>query len=338
MRLLFVYPFFLRESALEKKWRTPYPPLGLLYLAAMARQAGHAVSLFDGTFQPGAEAFDDAYDAFSPDVVCLASLVTLRPTALSLARLARARGAAVIVGGQDAASAPEAYLDSGLISAIVVGEGEETLVELLEALSGSLILDGVKGIAYSDKRGAPRFTPSRPPIADLEVLPLPARDLVDVAPYFQLWRSTHGYASLALAASRGCPFGCEHCASSGWAHWRVRRPEAVAAEMHALQTQYAPDHFRFVDDLDGLGHDWLQALGDAMEAAGVTTPYEGLRLHVKLGNLPMLMRRMELCADRNAWIPKSASHPHAPPGLGQAELHLRWAEAKLPDGAVLAEP
>ncbi|MBI3760544.1 MAG: cobalamin B12-binding domain-containing protein [Chloroflexi bacterium] len=340
MRLLFAYPFFLGESALEQRWLTPYPPLGLLYLAAAARQAGHTVAVFDGTFQPGREAFALACRDFDPEVVCLATLITLRPTTLRLAEMARASGAAVIAGGADASNDPEAYLrPGGLIRTAAVGEGEETLVELLDALASGPALEGVKGIAFAGSDGKVRRTSPRPPIAELDALPPPARDLVDLPAYFRLWREAHGYTSMALAASRGCPFGCEHCANSAVSpHWRARRPEAVAAEMRMLQERYAPDCFRLVDDLDGLGRDWLLALGEAMMASGVTTPYEGLRLHVKLGDLPMLDRRKELCAERNAWIPKAAQHPHAPPGLNESEMQMRWSEARLPEGVALAEP
>lgn len=340
MRLLFVHPFFLRDSALERQWLTPYPPLGLLCLAAAARQAAHTVAVFDGTFESGEEDFARACAKFQPEVVCIATLITLRPTALRLAETARARGATVIVGGADATTAPEAYLGAGRpIHAAVVGEGEGTLLELIDRLARRGPLGGVKGIAFADAQGELHRTSGRPPILDLDALPPPARDLIDWAPYFRTWREAHGYVSITVAASRGCPSGCEYCAGAAVGpHWRVRRPEAVAAEMRELQEQYAPDRFRLVDDLDGLGRDWLLALAEAMAADGVTTPYEGLRLHVGLGDLPMLARRKELCSDRNAWLPKAAQHPHAPPGLSQSELQMRWREAALPAGVTLAEP
>lgn len=320
MRLLFTHPFFLNRSALEQRWLTPYPPLGLLYLAAAAREAGHRVAFFDGTFAESEAAFEAALHDHQPDVVCFGSLVTLRPTMLRLAATARARGALTLVGGPDATSQPEAY--APVADAVVLGEGEKALVEWLAA--------------GATARGV---LPIAPPIQDLNRLPRPARDFIDLDRYFIVWRETHGYTSLTLAASRGCPFGCEYCAASATGpHWRVRAPENVAAEMRELEARYHPEHFRLVDDLDGLGREWLLALAEAMLSLGVTTPYEGLRLHVKLGDLPMLARHKELCADRNAWIPKAAQHPHAPPALSEAELQARWSEGRLPDGAVLADP
>lgn len=320
MRALFVHSFFLNQSVLEQRWLTPYPPLGLLYLAAAAREAKHRVAFFDGTFAESEAAFETALRDHRPDVVCFSSLITLRPTALRLAAMARAMGALTLVGGPDATRHPEAYLS--LMDAVVLGEGEKALVEWLAAGASAR---GVLPIAS--------------PIEDLNLLPPPARDLIDLGRYFAVWRRAHGYTSLTLAASRGCPFGCEHCAASATGpHWRVRALENVAAEMRELEARYHPDRFRLVDDLDGLGREWLLALAEAMTAIGVTTPYEGLRLHVKLGDLPMLARQKEVCADRNAWIPKVAQHPHAPPALSGAELQMRWSEARLPDGAALAAP
>ncbi|MFQ5344213.1 MAG: cobalamin-dependent protein, partial [Anaerolineae bacterium] len=99
MRVLFVNPFFLADSALERKFMTLYFPLGLLYLASVAREAGHSVAVFDGTFASGDGAFADALAEHEPDVVCIASLVTLRPAALRLAGMAAEHGATVVVGG-----------------------------------------------------------------------------------------------------------------------------------------------------------------------------------------------------------------------------------------------
>ena len=337
MRLLFAHAFFLNQSALEQRWLTPYPPLGLLYLAAAARRAGHAVSFFDGTFAETESDFDSALARHRPDAVCFGTLITIRPAVLRLAAKARAADCRTVAGGPDATAHPEAYLPA--VGAVVIGEGEHALLDWLADRKAA-------GLAHLDSYGDPSTgsgqavtrTPPREPISDLDSLPRPARDLVDVDRYFSVWRKAHGYTSLTVAASRGCPFGCEHCAGGAVGpHWRVRSPGNVAAEMRELESRYHPDRFRLVDDLDGLGREGLMALAKAMTTAGVTTPYEGLRLHVKLGDLPLLARQKELCADRNAWIPKAENHPHAPPALAESELQMRWAEARLPEGAVLAD-
>ncbi|RME45975.1 MAG: hypothetical protein D6791_09415, partial [Chloroflexi bacterium] len=224
------------------------------------------------------------------------------------------------------------------VDTIVLGEGERTLVELLATLELAGDLERVAGIAYRARGERVVQTAARDPILDLDELPWPARDLIDVAQYLAVWREEHGYSSLSLSVSRGCPYGCEYCADAVMGpHLRRRSPENVAAEMRHLEREYAPDRFRLVDDLDGLGRDWLVALGDAMIAAGVTTPYEGLK-PTHLGELPMLAQEKDICAERNAWIPTQGPHPHAPPSLDPQALQQRWREGRLLEGEHLEDP
>ncbi|HKZ86927.1 MAG TPA: cobalamin-dependent protein [Anaerolineae bacterium] len=348
MKILFVYPFFLNESALEQQWMTLYPPLGLLYLAAGARRAGHGVAVFDGTFAEGDADFVGALDRHRPDVVCFASLITLRPIALRLASTARLRGAVTIAGGPDPTSYPEEYLlplslrergpGGEIFSLVVTGEADETLLEVLDALQTDRPASSIAGTAFRPDSGEIARSASRPPISNLDSLPFPARDLIDVPRYLDAWKSAHGYSSLTIAASRGCPLGCDHCANSATGpHFRVRSIASVVREMVELETVYAPDRFRLVDEFEGLGRDWLVALGRAMIEAGVRTPFEGLKPS-HLEDVPMLAEVKDICAERNAWLPPDSSDAHAMPNLDIDDLLRRWREGKLPEGERLAEP
>ena len=354
MNLLFVYPFFLNESALERQWMTPYPPLGLLYLAAAAREAGHAVTVFDATFALGDADFVAAMEAHSPDVVCFASLITLRPTALRLAAIARARGVVTLAGGPDPTSSPEAYLSPTPSPSpvergrgtgggegfdfVIAGEADDTLLDVLDALRFKRATSDIAGIVYRADSSEIIHTAARAPIPDLDRLPFPARDLIDIPRYLSAWKSAHGYSSLTIAASRGCPFGCDHCAhSAAGPHWRVRSIANVVCEMTELEAVYAPDRFRLVDELDGLGRDWLIELGQAMIDAGVQTPFEGLKPS-HLAGVPMLSEVKDICAERNVWLPSDSPDAHAAPDLAFDDLLSRWREAKLPAGEHLNDP
>ncbi|MGH2593337.1 MAG: B12-binding domain-containing radical SAM protein [Anaerolineae bacterium] len=350
MNLLFVYPFFLNESALERQWMTLYPPLGLLYLAAAARQAGHAVTVFDATFASGEADFVAVMEARSPDVVCFASLITLRPTALRLAAISRARGVVTLAGGPDPTTFPEAYLHPSPLTPllleegkrgfdfVVSGEADDTLLELLHIIRLDHAPSNIAGIAYRAHSGEIVRNPARPPISHLDRLPFPARDLIDIPRYLSAWKSAHGYSSLTIAASRGCPFGCDHCAhSAAGPHWRVRSIANVVREMAELEAVYTPDRFRLVDELDGLGRDWLIELGRAMIDAGVRTPFEGLKPS-HLAGVPMLSEVKDICAERNVWLPSDSPDAHAAPDLAFDDLLSRWREAKLPAGEHLNDP
>ncbi len=339
-RILFVHPFQLSASALEQEWRTLYPPLGLLYLAAIVRRAGHTVSFYDGTFKQAEHAeFDLELTNFNADVICIGSLITVRPDAIELAAHAHKSGITTILGGPDPTLAPEEYLNSGVVDWVIRGEGERSLLQLQDVIPSGEEYSDIPGIAYIDSTGQLIITSDPQVVPELDDLPYPARDLIDMQAYADIWRSEHGYISVNLSASRGCALGCSYCAESNpGAHFRIRSAKSVAAEMFSIQESYAPDRFRLVDDLDGLGAEWLTELAGEMEAAAVTVPFEGLRLHQSLGELPQLERTKELCADRNSWIPKSESHPHAPPGLDIATLQARWRRAHLEPGETLAEP
>lgn len=338
MKILFVYPFFLSESALEQRWMTLYPPLGLLYLAAAVRLAGHSVAVFDGTFASGDEDFVAALDLHRPDVVCLASLVTLRPTALRLAGLARSRGIIAIAGGPDPTASPADYLFARasrageVFDVVVSGEADATLPEVLAAIEKRQSLAKLQGVVLASRTGQIVRSAARPPIPQIDALPFPTRDLIDIPRYLHAWRSAHGYASLTIAASRGCPFGCEHCANSAAGpHWRVRSIDNIVREMAELEKQYGPDRFRLVDDFDGLGREWLAALGRAMVDARLRTPFEGLKPS-HLEGVPMLSEAKDICAERNAWLSSGSEDVHAAPALGLDDLLSRWREAKVREG------
>src|SRR5262249_3051941 len=152
-------------------------------------------------------------------------LLRMRQAALTMIDAARARGIRTIVAGADATDHPATYLDRG-VDFVVAGEGEVTLVELLNALTAGgtakampYVPNGlyasprdVPGLWQRDEDGAIVRTPARDIIRTLDTLPFPAWDLVDVDRYRSIWRSRHGYFSMNLVTTRGCPYHCNWCA------------------------------------------------------------------------------------------------------------------------------
>ena len=291
-KLLLCHPLFLSQNPDEVAAGSPYFPLGLLYLAGYVREHGHTVAVFDGTFETDESAFAERLAAEEPDMVGISALLPLKEMALKLAQMAHHFGATVILGGPDPTKAPQDYLKQRQVDLVVHHEGEQTLVSLLNHLdAGRLNPETLKdepGIAFRNEAGHAVINQPRPPIENLDTLPLPARDLIDMDRYLQTWQALNGYSSLTISSARGCPYGCDWCrdAVHGQA-FRQRSPQSVAAEMKALKETYQIDRLRVIDDVDGISREWIEEWAEAAEAIDAAIPFEALN-DLKRQDLPML--------------------------------------------------
>jgi len=190
---------------------------------------------------------------------------------------AKAFGSQVVVNGSDASDHSKEYLDRGA-DYILLGEAEETLLELAQSLlrhSGANITDA-RGLAHLTPGGrSPVRTPPRPPMRNLDRLPLPARDLIDIDRYRTAWKQAHGFFSLNLVGSRGCPYRCNWCAKPIYGDsFHNRSPQSVAVEMGELRDKFGADHLWFADDLFGINSRWVQDLADQVEHHGAVVPFK----------------------------------------------------------------
>ena len=95
--------------------------------------------------------------------------------------------------------------------------------------------------------------------------------------YRQLWRERHGYYSMNMVTTRGCPYHCNWCAKPIWGQrYNSRSPENVAAELLWLKTTYQPDHIWFADDILGLKPGWLERFAAAVHATCAAVPFKCL--------------------------------------------------------------
>ena len=280
--------YFLRLD--PKLWaaRQPYPPLGALYAAAAVRQAGVEVAVFDAMLARSERDWTRALEAHAPRVAVLYEdsfnyltkmcLLRMREAAAKMIAACTARGIPVVVAGSDATDHPEIYLAAGA-RFVIAGEGEQTLVELVDAmLSGHpASVQAIRGVVYAGANGEVVRTPPRLPLKDLDALPRPAWDLVDVDAYRDTWHRHHGYFALSIATTRGCPYHCNWCAKPIYGQrYSVRSPYAVAEEIAWLRATLRPDHLWIVDDLFGLVPGWIARFADAVRARGVVTPFKCL--------------------------------------------------------------
>ena len=300
--VLLAHSYFLRHDAKQVRKMKPYPPLATLLAAAVLRREGEDVRLFDAMLAPGVSSFADALDRHDPGVVAivednfnfLTKMCTerMRRDSLDMIRMAAQEGARVLVSGSDASDHPHLYLAAGA-AAVIMGEPDLALAEIVARLrtgAGADLAD-VKGLVLPGSDPAlagVRHTGTRPPIHDLDDLPLPSWDLVDVAEYRSTWREMHGHLSWNVVTSRGCPYGCNWCAKPLFGRRYTQRSAAgVAEEMKALKESVAPDRIWFADDIFGLTARWIRDFADEVEARGARIPFT-MQSRVNLMSSPVV--------------------------------------------------
>ena len=285
-QILFGQSYFLRFD--PKLWEAmqPYAPLGTLYAAAVLREAGHEVSLFDAMLADSETQWAEQLDDVKPDILVIYEdnfnylskmcLERMRTAAIAMTDMARARGIPVIVAGSDASDHYSLYLENGA-DYVIIGEGEITLAALVEMLSkNERSPQTIPGLARKDDSEV-RSSGRRPDLRDLDNLPFPAWDLIDVDRYRQVWLDAHGYFSMNMVTTRGCPYHCNWCAKPIWGQrYNSRSPENVAGEMAWLKQTYQPDHIWFADDIMGLKPGWMNRFADALEVRDASLPFKCL--------------------------------------------------------------
>jgi anaerobic magnesium-protoporphyrin IX monomethyl ester cyclase len=273
--ILITHSYFLRFDPKQWELGQPYPPLGPMYAAALMRQHGFPVHFFDTMFEKTADAIVSPLDRYKPDFLIIYDdgfnyltkmcLTNMREAAFRMIELAKQKGCTVIVSSSDSTDHFERYLNKGA-DFVLMGEGEQTLLELVTQIkNGETDFSQTEGLAFK-QRGAVIKTPRRKVMRDLDQLPFPAWDLVDINPYRQMWLKSTGYFSLNMGTTRGCPFKCNWCAKPIYGNrYNSRSPENVVAELKFLKGKYQFDHIWFCDDIFGLKPGWVHAFANLVE-------------------------------------------------------------------------
>lgn len=281
--VLITHSYFYRFDRKQWRFKQPYPPLGTIQAAAVIRESGFHVSLFDTNLKEGPGQlnktiqqqqakylviYDDGFNYLTK--MCLTNM---REAAFEMAKTAKKQGCIVIVCSSDATDQYEKYFPHG-VDYVVRAEGEETLKELLLAIEKRNDFSQIPGLVFK-KQGETVITPSRPVMKDLDSLPLPAWDLVDIPSYKRIWKRHHGYFSLNIATTRGCPFKCNWCAKPIYGNrYNSRSPQHVIGEIEMLIEKYQPDHFWMCDDIFGLKPGWVQEFKDIIIAKNLKFKYK----------------------------------------------------------------
>ncbi|MBS1979133.1 MAG: B12-binding domain-containing radical SAM protein [Bacteroidetes bacterium] len=282
MRVLFTHSYFYKLDPKQWKARQPYPPLGTLWAAAVAREIGMDVSLFDSGLmlpddfglclrneQPNLVViFDDGFNYLTK--MCL---TVMREAAFRMIRESREAGVPVVVCNSDSSDHFDLYLRQGAMC-IIRGEGEETLKEVLHSLQTDSPIKHVPGTISMDGENVVAGPP-RAVLRELDNLPIPAWDLVKMEDYRNIWMKAHGYFSLNVATTRGCPYKCNWCAKPIYGNrYNSRSPGKVAEEIAYLTKTYRVRHFWMCDDIFGLKPGWLKAFADEVQNRQLSFRYK----------------------------------------------------------------
>ena len=297
-RVLITHSYFYRLDPTQWKDARPYPPLGTLLAAAVLRddrttrdphdgmtdatRPRHTVRVFDNGLRLSPDELVAELDAFEPEIVVIYDdgfnyltkmcLSVMREACFRMIASAKARGCKVAVSSSDSTDHAGDYLAHGA-DAVIMGEGEITLRELAEKWSTGADWHEVPGITRATSDG-PRANAKRPVMRDLDALPLPAWDLIDVEPYRKIWIASQGYFSLNVATTRGCPFKCNWCAKPIYGNrYNSRSPEHVVRELELLRDRFRPDHLWMCDDIFGLKPGWVQRFRELVKERGLKLRY-----------------------------------------------------------------
>lgn len=240
------------------------PPLGLAYIAQHLLDAGHAVEIVDLNITGLNPARVKAtLNRFRPDVVGISSHTETFPNALRIARVVKERDPAVpvMIGGPHVSILPMQTLSEPDIDYVVVGEGERTAVELVDAIERGAeerALFAIEGLGHR-AGGVPVLNPPRAPL-DVAAIGRPARHLLSLEFYADAYN--------VLTARGGCPYRCPFCSASQlWGGRRRPRPvEDIMTELDEVISTHGAGHVFFVDDILTVDRRWFEGLLDALEA------------------------------------------------------------------------
>jgi len=315
LSILVGHSYFLGFDDKQRQRAKPYPPLATIQVAALLRDAGHDVSLFDAMLAGGLDDFGERLESVRPQVVVLYEdnynflskmcLGRMRRACFEMIARARRAGARVIVGGSDVTDAAHGYIAAGAEVALL-GEGLGTLMALLDRLDEAPALAEprlVVGLPQLRSTTRPDASPSRVelPLPAPSMDRPPAWDLVDIDRYRRVWVDAHGYFSLNMAASRGCSFRCNWCAKPIWGNQYLQRAaKEVAAELHHLKRRYEVDHVWFADDIFGFRTSWVNEFADELAEHGDPVPFT-IQLRADLVS-PGMAAALARAGCREVWI------------------------------------
>jgi radical SAM superfamily enzyme YgiQ (UPF0313 family) len=276
MSIVLTHGYYLFEDDKEQKIMKPYPPLGLLYISGYLEKHGVENTVFDATFYSYKKQLQFIKEKQPKAVAIYTNLMTK----LNVVKLVKELTEndiygfpKIIIGGPDITYNLENYLNTGA-HFLIVGEGEETTLELYKAIETNTSFEEIAGLAYLKENKVVK-TPARIKMKDLSELPLPNRKAIPIEKYLKTWKNFHGQSSMTVSTQRGCPYTCKWCSTAVYGQSYRRRPaNLVAQELKMLKENYNPDAIWFVDDVFTVSHKWIKSFHEEVLKQDAVIPFE----------------------------------------------------------------
>jgi radical SAM superfamily enzyme YgiQ (UPF0313 family) len=281
-----------------------------MYAASVLRSIDCNVSFHDTMFNQKADEIIASLKKHKPDWFIIYDdgfnyltkmcLTNMRDAAFEMIQLAKQHGCKIAVSSSDSTDHYEEYLQKGA-DAVLLGEAEETIKELIQLDQQQQAWYHIKGIACINENKLIN-NGKRAVIKNLDQLPFPAWDLIDVEQYKQRWLKSSGYFSINMGTTRGCPYKCNWCAKPIYGNrYNSRSTENVVQELKMLKQHYNFDHVWFCDDIFGLKPGWVKRFADLLEK-------ENLHFQFKIQSRVDLLLEDKQIADlaragcNNVWV------------------------------------
>lgn len=277
MKILLTHGYFLSEDEKEQLIMRPYVPLGILYISAFLEKNGYDNEVFDSTFQN----FSDLTNKIlkdKPDVIGIYTNLMTKVNVLRIINIIKSEPSLVntkiVLGGPEVRNHAQNFLLYGA-DIIILGEGELTMLEVVQAIEQGKGWNDIESVCYKDKNCTIIKTEERKLNKELDQLPFPNRNKIDLNKYIDTWEQRHGYSSINVSTMRGCPYSCRWCSRAVYGQsYRRRKPQLVVEEIKSLQEQYKFKNVWFVDDVFTVSHKWLQEFAEELERQSVKVSYE----------------------------------------------------------------
>jgi radical SAM superfamily enzyme YgiQ (UPF0313 family) len=276
MSIILTHAYYIYEDIKEQAIMRPYAPLGLLYISSYLNENNIKNHVFDSTFY----SFDKQLDFIAevqPKAIAIYTNLMTKVNVIKLVHILKNNSKygfpKIILGGPDVTYNCENYLSTG-VDFIIIGEGEQTTLELYNAIVNNGDYNQVHGIAYLNADTLKKTSP-RMRMKSLRELPLPNRAAIPIEKYLDTWKTHHGKSSMTVSTQRGCPYTCKWCSTAVYGQsYRRRPPDMVATELKNLKETYKPDSIWFVDDVFSVSHKWIEKFHEEVIKQDAIIPFE----------------------------------------------------------------